>query len=199
MRLGIEVVAMEIGFSKFVRDAFEFLEIRYGFRCAETSPSFVKYEAGGVFVNVVYDRTRSFEIRCMIGREDDRDGAKRVPFDLGEIMRANGVPLSEARSSFQVSAEHRLQPFIAELASSLEEHGTTLLRGDDAGFDRVAAQRRQECDDYAIKRDVARAKATADQAWTAKDYPKVVEALASVRTHLSAADEKRLELAERRL
>ncbi len=190
---------MDLGFTDSVKEAFHFLEQEYGFRCTETSPWLVSYESADVFVRVVFDGTRSYELSCSIGRNDNFYGSRDVPHDLGEVVRSKGVASQDAHAAFQVTTSESLKKFVAVLAGLLKQHGQDLLTGDDTAFTKVSAFRDADCAEYAVQAELAQMRSLLEAAWREKDYTRVVELLSPLDEKLSGSERKKLNFARRRL
>ena len=188
---------MDLGFENIAKSAFGFLESKYRFSCVELGPWCVRYESPKVFVLVMFDGTRSYELGCSIGRMDDFEGSRQVPFELGEVMRAEGI--SNENMSFQVTTSDALRTFTCRLAEQLERCAHRVLTGDDSVFKSVSDLRNRECAKYATEKRLEQTKTAAESAWQSKEYRKVVELLSPVQEWLNPSEVKKLEYARKRV
>lgn len=79
-----------------VRNVFSFLEQDYDFSFSWESGYIVRYDSSRVFITVIYDATRSYELGFQIGL---RTGTIGHPFEIWTILRAVGQgELHEAKA-----------------------------------------------------------------------------------------------------
>jgi len=156
----------------------------------------MKYETKDVFVCVEFDGTRSFEISCSVGREDNFKGSSQVPFDLGEIMRSQGVAAEDAHAAFQVTTNQSLKKFLAVLATQLDKYGKDMLLGRDHAFAEVSVCRDAECVEYSQKTEIRQVRSSLEAAWANRDYRQVIRLLDPVVDKLSDAEKKKLHYAK---
>jgi len=190
---------MPLLFVDFTKDAFQFLEERYGYKCTDSSSWLIKYETKDVFVCVEFDGTRSFEISCSVGRQDNFKGSSQLPFDLGEIMRSQGVAAEDAHAAFQVTTNQTLKKFLVVLATQLDKYGQDMLLGNDHAFSEVSIWRDTECMEYAQKTKMRQIRSMLQVAWGNRDYLKVIDLLDPVNDFLSDTEKKKLHYAKSHL
>jgi len=189
---------MEFRFEQIARDAFKFLESEHSFECVESGPWHVRYESAMVFVSIHFDGMRSYELGCSIGRLDDMEGSRRVPFDVGEIFRCEIGSGEVPQSGFQVTNNDALQRASVFLAESLRRYGGKFLEGDDESFKAVSVLRNRECDEYEVKNRIRHAREATDEAWRSGNYHKVVELLSPLQEWLEPSEVKKLEYARKK-
>ncbi len=189
---------MEFRFEQIARDAFRFLESEHSFECVESGPWHVRYESAIVFVSIHFDGMRSYELGCSIGRLDDMEGSRKVPFDIGEIFRCEIDSGEIPQSGFQVTSNDALQRAAVRLAESLRRYGGKFLKGNDEDFRAVSALRNRECDDYETKNQMRHAREAANKAWRSGDHYKVVELLSPLQEWLDPSEVKKLEYARKK-
>ncbi|MDG2332927.1 MAG: hypothetical protein P8Q97_01765 [Myxococcota bacterium] len=176
------------------RVGFGFLEKDYGFTCAEDDCNRVRFDSGRVFVQVVYDATRSFEVTVEMGQPD----CEGPPYNFAEFLRAFAVADHLELSAVQAADVVVARKFVERFAEVLQRHGTAVMRGDEEGFRKLQAQRNSDCNAYERERRLERGTSVAERAWNDGDYGGVVAALTPVEGDLSAAQRKKLELARKR-
>jgi len=180
-------------FQTLTEEAFAFLEKSLGFKRHLVAEDLLRYETEDVFLVVSYDARRSFELSLNLGQ---KNLSVERSFNFGEVLRSVKAP-EDVPSSYQVTSEEALMPFLDKLAESLRRYGASLLQNDAAAFARLSRLRERECDQYALERDLREARAEADSAWRRKDYLAVVKALKPLRAALTAVEVGKLEFAEK--
>lgn len=185
----------DLGLQAQVEKHFGFLVSERGYRCVESNPYRVRFELPTTYVELVFDGGRSFELCLLVGKVGLVDAA----FTIEEILRLRGAPEMASFSLVQVTTQESLAKWVAKLAELFLAYGDDLIEGSEVGFAALAGQRRQDVQEYALERGLRAARADAELAWRRKDYAAVVKSLRPLRSALTAAEVKKLELAERRL
>lgn len=178
-----------------VEKHFDFLISEYGYRCVEESPNRVRFESSSMFVELVFDGNRSFELGLLVGKLVSEE----VPFAIDEILRLRGAPEAASFSLVQVTTRDSLARWVAKLSKALRCYGSEFIDGDEFHLAALARQRQKEVHDYALARDLKSARAEAELAWNKSDYASVVRALKPLLSSLTESELKKLQLAERRM
>lgn len=186
---------MDLGFEKLALDTFAFLDSKYGYRCIESGPWRVSFRSSKVFVSIIFDGNRSYELGCEIGLIEHHAGA--VPYNLGELLRCEGN--ADDQSSAQVTTTESLSKYAKHIASLLEKFGHSYLLGDDKAFDRLASLRNRECADYAARKRLQQARAMLEEAWRSKQYVRIIELLSPLQEWLEPSEVKKLQYARKQL
>lgn len=189
---------MKFCFQEIAREAFKFLESEYSFECVESGSWHVRYESDTVFVSIHFEGMRSYELGCSIGRLDDMNGSRKVPFDVGEIFRCEIGSGEVPQSGFQVTSNDALKRASVSLAESLWRYGGKFLKGDNEAFRKVSGLRNRECNDYEIKNRIRYARDATNEAWRSGNYYKVVELLSPIQEWLEPSEVKKLEYARKK-
>ena len=188
---------MTLEFKNSVVKSFDFLQSDHSFSCVNANEYSVRYESDTVFVSVRFDNGRSFELDVEIGlRGVLYDGQER-PFNLGEVLRLKGVEEKEGYTFLQASTQQRLENAINRLSSLLKLYATDLLDGNRFVFKSLADLRLKEGEEYALKRDLKLIRSEVKKAWKEKDFAKVVNLYSPIKSHITAAEKKKLEYAEK--
>ena len=170
-----------------------FLEQDLGFRLHSAAANLLRYETKNVFVVVSYDAQRSFELSLNLGQ---KTGAVERSFNFGEVLRSVEAPKNVA-SAYQVTSDEALNEFLNKLAKNLQQYGMSFLQNSPAAFVRISQLRERECEQYALDRDLRKARVEAETAWQKKDYPVVVKALKPFRAALTATEVEKLDFAQK--
>ncbi|HOY56743.1 MAG TPA: hypothetical protein PK640_01235 [Verrucomicrobiota bacterium] len=151
----------------------------------------MRYESRTVFVELVFDGDRSFELGLLVGKGD-------AWFSIDEILRFRGAPDAASFSLIQITTTLAMARWVQKLADALRTYGSDLIAGNSTSFADLADCRRKEARTYALRENLRAARANADAAWRRKDYATVVKALKPLRAALTAAEVGKLEYAESR-
>lgn len=179
-------------FEMLAKEAFAFLEQNFGFKLRSADEGLLRYETEDVFVMVSYDARRSYELSLNIGQ---KNVAIERAFNFGEALRSVKAP-EDVPSSYQVTTDEALQTFLNKLAKTLQQYGMSFLRNDTLAFMQLSQLRERECNQYALERDLRKARVEAETAWHKKDYLAVVKALKPLRAALTATEVGKLDFAE---
>lgn len=118
----------DLGFSEAVLRAFEFLVRDFGFRCAEASPTLVRYESRSVVVALYHGR-QSFEVGFEINTRAAE--AKGDPaFELPDILEAAGQGEALPLGFLQGSTPDAVNFAVGRVAALLRDAGSEALKGD---------------------------------------------------------------------
>lgn len=173
---------------------FDFLEKDYGFKCTKTEPWLIKHVSDVVFVDILFDGYRSYELGCELGRNDDFEGSLERPFDLGEIVKYK-EPEKDIPTGFQVTNKESLKRCCGLLADQLKVYAHEFLTGSMDAFTLLTDFRNRECEEYAVKRDLGFMRSQLDAAWQNRDYKKVIKLLFPFKEKLKQSELKKLEYA----
>lgn len=183
---------MSDSFDQIVERAFDFLNHNHGFRPVEKERSTVVYDSPKIYISLFYDDQRSFEVSLGLGQKHDPNPS----YTFEEILRSQSVPFSLWPSGYSAKNLVDAQHLLEKMSKIVSGYAITLLEGDNDTWERISAQRRVDCLNYAASTSLANAKRAADIAWAAKDYVKVVKALRSVEPSLSKTDLAKLAYAK---
>lgn len=176
--------------------AFSALVTKFSLICVVLNNRLIRFQNDHVFLAIHYDDAISFEVGVEIGERTLGDAMER-PFNLEEILRLKYQPQDSAWvRQLQVSDKAHLSIALTKLARLVETYATDLLNHDGNAFAALSNFRNEECEKYAIERELQMARIKAESAWAAKNYEAVIDAFQPVRIHLSEAENKRLLYAE---
>jgi len=190
---------MDKEFSELAQEKFSFLIDKYRFRCISVTAFDVRYESDKIFVVVHYDANRSYEVGVEIGQKNVLFDGKERPFNLGEVLRLNGVAEKEGYKSFQAVDPVSLIYCLSRLSSWLEVYAIDFLKNDRFSFKRLSDFREKECDQYELETKLSHIRREVQIAWSNKDYSKVSELYKPVENFLSEAEKKKLAFAQRQM
>lgn len=184
-------------FASMVRQVFGFLVAR-SFVDSWKGGYRVRFDSPTVFVSVMYDATRSYELGIEIGLKAGISHPVERPFTISEMLRAVGQSdLGEAATLVQ-ARPNEVRERLVWLSGLLCEYGVALLDGDRAWFEALDRQRDADCNAYAMQTNLARATREALKAWQQGNYNEVVQKLEPVEKNLPTSEQKRLEIARKR-
>ena len=183
---------LDLGLQAQAERHFGYLESEMGYRRTESTPSRIRFESPTVFVELVYDGNRSYELGLLVGRV----GSQNPPFTIDEILRLRGALEAKAFSLEQVTTRDALDRWLEELAGVLRTFGSDFIAGDESSFVEIEEQRQAEVANYAIDRELRAARAKVEVAWRKKDYASVVQVLQPLRAALTKTEIGKLEFAE---
>lgn len=184
-------------FAVMAREGFGFLEQR-SFTYSWNGGYCVRFDSSTVFVSVVYDATRSYELGLELGLQVGVSHDVERPFMISEMLRVAGYPdLGEAASLVQARAD-AVRSKLEWLGGLLREHGSGFLDGDQVLFEALDEQRDNDCRAYAMRTELANATQEAGRAWREGQYDEVVQRLDPLEKYLSASEQERLKIARKR-
>lgn len=183
----------DVGLQALVDRHFGFLVSDMGFTKTERTPCRVRFESPAVFVEMVFDGHRSYELCLWIGQL----GSQAPPFSIDEILRLRGAPDASSFSLVQVKTEAVAAAWLEKLAGALRLYGREFLAGNTKCFEEISEMRRREVQGYALDRELRSARAKAEAAWLSKDYAGVVQALQPLRGVLTPAEMAKVKYAQK--
>lgn len=197
----------QLRFEEAVISAFAFLTTpAYGFKCAASDVTLVRYESADVFVNIYHGRS-SYELGCEIGLRVGRDGTAlghgaeeehpEEGFTIWEIARLAGAAGIDDRTFLQASTAERVEQLVSQLAQLVRTHAVSALRGDPTYYASLRQARTNWFENYMIDSRLERARADVARAWQGKNYAEVVRLFEPLGDELTPAESKKLEYARR--
>lgn len=187
---------MMLGFNEIVHQQFDGLASHYRMRCIASTETFVGFQNDAVFLQVLFDVGRSYEIGVEIGQIPGA-GVPERPFNIAEVLRLRNASDAAYVANLEASQSESREHAIIRLAGITKNWAAELLSGSVQAFVRLGRFRNAECADYAMKRDIGYARHNAEAAWEKKDYVGVVNAYRPVDAALTPAERRRLEYAEK--
>ena len=184
----------DLGLKAHAERSFGFLLRERGYTCTESTPCRMRFESRTVFVELVFDGERSFELGLLVGKRD----AYSPPFSIDEILRFRRAPDAASFSLIQITTSLAMARWVQKLADALRTYGSDLLTGNSTSFAELANCCRKEARTYALRERLRAARPNPDAAWRRRDYATVVKALKPLRAALTAAEVGKLEYAESR-
>lgn len=181
-------------FVKMVEQSFERILRQYGFTVADGTDASAILVTDRIFVSVIYDKARAFEVLVNLGRFSDATTSK-VPFNLGEVFREFAVPNSSQRSYLQSASISRVAEFLESVSIALAEHCDQILRGEEDAFNRVEIRRTIEAREYTLRVQLEGIRKDADLAWQQKNYNAYASLLSGLEPVLTDGDKKKLAFA----
>ncbi len=92
-----------MNFTNLIKKEFNFLEENYDFTYEIIDDSHVRYENNEIFIRVMYDARRSFELALDLGQKNDKSNAH---YDLGHIL---GLKDINEQAYFMASSQKSLE------------------------------------------------------------------------------------------
>lgn len=182
----------DLGLKAHAERSFGFLLLERDYKCTESSPYRVRFESATVFVELVFDGDRSYELGLLVGKGD----AYSPPFSIDEILRLRRAPDAALFSLIQVTTDEAMAMWVQKLAEALRTHGGDFIARDSTSLAELADHRSKDARTHALELNLRAARADADAAWRKKDYWTVVKSLKPLRAALTAAEVGKLEYAE---
>ncbi|MGR4876190.1 hypothetical protein [Pseudoxanthomonas sp. LARHCG66] len=179
----------QLHFTTKVRKAFSFLA-NEGFTEVEALPTLVRYQKGGVEVDVYHGR-QSYEIGAGISISGTR-------YAMSEVVRAGDPEVAKTYRNMVATTHEGIVAGLEELSALMQRYGATALRGDSRYFSMLEGQRKQWAKEYALDVIESQLRPQAEEAFRRRDYSKVVELYGRIKERLSPVEVKRLALAEKR-
>lgn len=177
-------------FTEKVRKAFAFLT-EQGFNEIEALPTIVRYQKGGVEVDVYHGR-QSNEIGLGVTAFGTR-------YTISEIIRATDPKTAKQFHYVATTSPEGVISALDELSKLTKQYGRDAIEGDAEFFTVLERQRSLWAEEYAIDVLAEQLRPQADEAFRRKDYLKAAELYSRIRTCLSPSEIKKLNLAEERL
>lgn len=198
----------QLRFEESVLSAFAFLTApAYGFKCAASDVTLVRYESANTFVNIYHGRS-SYELGCEIGMLAGRDTAAlgheseedhpEEGFSIWEIARLEGASGIDDRTFLQASTAERVEQLVPQLAQVVRTYASRALRGDTAYYASLRQARTTWFENYIADSRLERARADVAHAWQGKNYAEVVRLFEPLSDELTPAEYKKLEYARKR-
>ena len=176
-------------FEEKVRKAFEFLN-ELGFYEVEALPTLVRYQKGGVEVDVYHGR-QSYEIGAGVTAFGTR-------YSISEIIRAIDPKAAKHFHYAATTTPEGLISGLEELSMLMKQYGRAAIDGDSQFFSMLENQRKVWAEEYALDVLAEQLRPQADEAFRQGDYSKAADLYSRIRKRLSPAEIKKLSLAEER-
>jgi hypothetical protein len=122
-----------------------------------------------VFLTVRYDAKRSYEIDVEVGPLKAFFNGQERPFNLGEVLRTEGVAEGEDYRAFQAQNSGVLERCISKLASLVSLNAQDYLLNNNFSFKRLSDRREAECAQYELNTRLDGIRREAQEAWQKKD------------------------------
>lgn len=177
-------------FAEAVKAKFGFLTAN-GFKRVKSEPTFVRFESGGIYVNVYHGRM-SFELGLEIGQMESLD---EEPYSMSEIIRFTEPDKSDRYRDYATRDVSGVEEGVQRLAALFRRYVDAGLFDDGQLFTRLRKQREIYIGKFALEVNLTQARRKLDSAWQAKDYAKVVELLNPWRDALTPTELHKLEYA----
>ena len=163
----------QLGFADAVRESFSFLVRDLGYSLARSEVTFVRYESGKLFLNVFHGRS-SFALGVEIGRQQViRNALSEQKYALETFM---GISRDQGNlQGYWTRDAEQLRRFVAHLASLTRRYAWGALKGDEAAFEAARAFNSDWSRRYLEGIEASRLRASGDDAWHARDWPRVID------------------------
>jgi hypothetical protein len=176
-------------FEQVVIEACSFLQ-GIGFEISERCPTLVRYVCQDVEVDL-YQGRRSFEVSAGVSINGER-------FSLSELIHLGDPKMADAYRNPVATDAQEVVSAVRQVALLLRQFGTLALRGDASVLAALTTQRQQWSDTFALDVLVEQTRPLAEHAFRSGDYSKAAELYARIQSRLSAAEKRKLALAEER-
>jgi len=176
-------------FEGATKKAFAFLN-DLGFLNVESLPTLVRYQKDDVEIAVYHGRL-SYEIGADISYLGKQ-------YKLADIARAIDPGAAERCGNLMASTTEGVAMALDELGSLMKRYGVAALQGDPQFFSTLEKKRKVWMREYWLDILASQVRPQAEEAFRLGDYAKAAELYARVRSRLSPAETKKLQLAEER-
>ncbi|MCW5610640.1 MAG: hypothetical protein KIS83_08170 [Rubrivivax sp.] len=179
----------DLHFARKVRGAFLFLE-EMGFTVVEATSTLVRYRKDDIEVDVYHGR-QSYEVGAGVT-------AFGVRYSMSEIIRTADAAAAQIYRSPVATTPEGIADGLEELSSLMKGYGGVALKGDRQFFSKLAKQREQWSEDYALDVMAGQLRPRAEEAFRRGNYAMAAELYARIKGRLSPAEAKKLAVARSR-
>lgn len=180
----------EIGFTEAVLDEFSFLESHH-FKCVTCEPTYVRFEAGGVFIDIYHGRS-SFEIGVDVGLSDLSES-----YSLSELIRIVDIDEGNSYRKFVATTPELVRAGVKALRENFVKHTFIELIKDQKFFAKLRIQKELWKESFSKGVLARQVRPKAEAAFHRKDYEEAVGLYESISDELTPAELKKLEYARR--
>ena len=180
---------VHLEFEGSAKKAFAFLN-DLGFSEVESLPTLVRYQRSAVEVAVYHGRL-SYEI----GAEISYLGKQ---YALTEIVRFVDLDAAKRCDNAVASTTEGVAMGLEELGSLMKRYGIAALQGDPQFLSALGEKRKVWVEEYWLDSLAQQVRPQADAAFRRGDYMAAAELYTRIRSRLSPAETKKLQLAELR-
>ncbi|MGA8636260.1 MAG: hypothetical protein WB805_15620 [Candidatus Dormiibacterota bacterium] len=184
----------DLGFPSTVLQAFAFLQGTYGFQVDSVAPTVVRFQSNRLFVNVWHEQ-RSHELGLSIGRRS-RPAESSHPFNVADILYLTEPAKAAAYRDHTALTVESVRAGIEALADELQTYGSEALTGANEVFDKIAGDRTQRVESYALALGDAHVRSGVAEAWARQDFAEAARLLGTITERLSPAELAKLEYAQ---
>lgn len=178
-----------LGFQEFADKFFDYLGDGYGFKKTSSDVYCVQFDSKDRYVKIVHGRN---EIDLFIGH---KTVGKEIR--INDVIQYSGCMVNQW--AWNASTRHSVEEGSRRLAQLLKDVGGEALTGSVEYFEDVYNMSTQL--QYAVEKqqELADMEERAHEAWIKKDYKRVVVNYESYENLLNEVQQKRLELARRKI
>ena len=180
---------VHLNFEGAARKTFAFLN-DLGFSEVESLPTLIRYQRDGVEV-AVYRGRLSYEIGADISYLGKQ-------YALAEIVRFVDPDAAKRYGNAVASTTEGVAMGLEELGSLMKRYGVAALQGDPQLFSTLEEKRKVWVEEYWLDGLARQVRPQADDAFRRGDYVAAAELYSRIRSRLSPAEAKKLQLAEER-
>lgn len=184
-------------FADYVKKCFDNMFAAYGILCVSSNDYTVHYSNESVFIDIVYDQGRSFEVNLFFGRKGALNNG--ISFNIGELLRLKNVEDEEGYRGLQASTQNALNRAVERLADLFGKYGREILIGDCETLSQLGILREKECNQYAVEKKLEYVRQDIESAWRNKNYRKVVALYESMESEIMPLESKKLEYARKHI
>lgn len=181
-----------LGFSGEARKQFDFLETKWGFKCTQELPTFVRYESSNIYVNIYHGRV-SFEVGVEFGEMSN------TPFTLEMLVEILDEKLVGKYWAAHAKTVQEVCNALKKAADGLKLYGDSVLSGDRVIFDRLKQLGKKRVADMALDSLLHQIRPKAEAAFRQGDFEKTVDLYSSIENALTPVEKKKLEIAKKRI
>ncbi len=187
------------GFVEPALGEFSFLVSEYGLQCVSTHAGCVRYEGNSVFLSVLYDAGRSFELDVRIGQLGVLSDDPEMSFSLGEILKLAEVAEEEGYTHLQASDWHGMEKCLQRLAELSRKYLPDYLNNEATSFLKLSNFRGRECDNFEREAKLRDVRRKAQVEWAGKNYLGVYRLYKEIELYLNKAEKLKLDFSKKKL
>ncbi len=180
---------IDLNFSLGATQSFDFLG-EFGFERVEALPSIVRYRYGDIEVDICIGR-KSYELDFEISRGGEK-------YSIQELIRITDPNAARQYRSYAATTQDGLKEGFNKLRDIVKKYGRNALRGDPEVFILLEQQRKSWSREYALDVLEGQLRPKAELAFRQKKYSEAVELYEKIRSRLTLAELKKLEIAKAR-
>jgi len=182
-----------LNFTNLIKKEFNFLEENYDFTYEIIDDSHVRYENNEIFIRVMYDARRSFELALDLGQKNDKSNAH---YDLGHIL---GLKDINEQAYFMASSQKSLEICISRLSKLTSKYTIEFLENHEMYFQRLLKFKEKRQESYWLNKNLRLNREKLKNSWEKRDYLKFCELFPLIEKYATNAEKKKFSFSSQKL